>query len=215
MTYLLASSNLEIKDILQALLKKNKINAAELARRVYLPQPTIQRIVSGVYKQPRLSTLQPIADYFQITLNQLRGLETITFLSNKKMIKSIPLLSNAQVNSWPIIENDNINQHVICDNNLGENSFAMYMPDNSMEPLIPKGSTLLVDPTKTPHHGSFIILKLHTNPEVIVRQLVADTRNRFIKHLNPELNQLKMNLLNDTDLIMGVIIEIRLTCEQY
>jgi len=215
MNYKMAINNLELNEILQRLIKLNEITVAELARRVNLPQPTVQRIAAGAYKQPRISTLQPIAEYFGITVNQLRGFDPIPSLSaNKKMIRSIPLISTAEINLWPLIK-ENINHYVICDNNLGEKSFAMYMPDSSMEPLISKGSTLLVDPSRIPHHGSFIVVKLQNYPEVIVRQFITDTTNRFIKPLSPELNQLKMHLLSENDIIKGVIVEVRLYCEDY
>lgn len=212
MSYIMTVNNLQLSDVFQKLLEIHQITVAELARRVNLPQPTIQRIAAGIYKNPRISTLQPIADYFGITVNQLRGFESIPSLCIKKSIQSIPLIPTAQVNLWPVVEK-NITQYLICDNNLGEKSFAMFMPDSSMEPLIPKGSTLLVDPSRTPHHGSYIVVKLQNYPEVIVRQLITDATNNFIKPLSPELNQLKMNKLIELDLIIGVIIEVRLNCE--
>ncbi|WP_051555232.1 LexA family protein [Legionella fairfieldensis] len=215
MTYVMPINNREIGEILQELIKINEINVSELARRVNLPQPTIQRIVAGAYKQPRNSTIQPIADYFGVTINQLRGFEPISFLSGStKIIKSIPLLSSPQINIWPDSK-ENINQYVVCDINLGEKSFAMHMPDSSMEPIIPKGSILLIDPTRIPHHGSFIVLKLQNFPEIIVRQLITDTKNRFIKPLSPELNHLEMNILTSDDIIRGVVVEIRLIFEEY
>lgn len=210
-----AINSFDLSEILQKLIQSNGLSVSELARHVNLPQPTIQRITSGTYKQPRTSTLQPIADYFGVTVSQLRGFNPIPTLSAfNKAIKSLPLITTAQVNLWPLI-NENITQFVVSNTQLGEKSFAMYMPDSSMEPLIPKGSTLLVDPSRVPHHGSYIVVKLQSCPEVIARQLITDGTNRFIKPLSPDLNQLKMNLLTEVDIIRGVIVEVRLVCENY
>ncbi|CAM4419232.1 MAG: putative HTH-type transcriptional regulator [Legionella sp.] len=210
-----AVKNFQLSEVIQKLIEIHEITVAELARRVNLPQPTIQRIATGVYKNPRISTLQPIADYFDLTINQLRGVDLIpSLLSSKKAIKSIPLISTLQVNLWPIIE-ENITQYVIADTNLGERSFAMYMPDSSMDPLIPKGATLLVDPSRTPHHGSYVVVKLQNYPETIVRQLITDTTDRFIKPLSPDLHHLKPALLMEKDKVIGVITEVRLYCESH
>lgn len=49
----------------------------ELARRTDVDQPTVSRIRNGVRKHPRAPTIQPIADYFRISLSQLRGEEPL------------------------------------------------------------------------------------------------------------------------------------------
>lgn len=213
MAFTVAINKPELSEIIKQLIAYQGITVTELARRVTLPQPTIQRITSGAYKQPRNNTLQPIADYFGISLEQLRGLAPIPFLScHKKIIKGIPLLNMTNLLTWPTVSN-NISQHVICDNPLSAQAFAMYMPDASMSPVIPKGATLLVDPERHPHHGSFIVLKRQHHADIIIRQLITDTTNRFIKALSIDLAHLKMNLLDHTDTILGVVIEVRLNCE--
>lgn len=205
----------ETHEVLLELIRLKEISVSELAKLVDLPQPTVQRIATGVYKNPHISTLRPIAEFFNVTVNQLKGFESIPFLFNKQTLRNIPLITTAQVLAWPKIEKKEITEQIACDIKIGNTSFAMYMPDASMEPLIPKGSTLLVDPDKTPHHRSFILVKIHDHPEVIIRQLITDARNLFIKPLSPDLEQLKMILLDKKDKILGTIIQVRLNCENY
>lgn len=38
-----------------------------------MPQPTIHRILTGESTEPRLSTLKPLADYFGVSVSELRG----------------------------------------------------------------------------------------------------------------------------------------------
>lgn len=45
----------------------------ELAERTNVPQPTIHRILIGESKDPRHSTVKPLADFFGVTVAQLRG----------------------------------------------------------------------------------------------------------------------------------------------
>lgn len=43
----------------------------ELARQTGIQQPTIHRIVVGTSRDPRRSTLQPLAEFFGVTVEQL------------------------------------------------------------------------------------------------------------------------------------------------
>lgn len=205
-----------ISDVLQDLLILHEINVTELSRRINVSQPTIQRIVSGAYKQPRNTTLEPIARYFEISINQLRGIEPIPFLrlGKEKIIKNLPLFHYHDLQSWPIIQN-NSNHCVVSNMNLSEEAFAMYMPDSSMEPVMPKGSILLIDPDKLPQHGSYVALKLKNFSGIIIRQLVTDTTKNFIKALSFDLSNFNITALTDEDKIIGVIMEIRMICEEY
>lgn len=56
---------------LRYLLKKNNLNATALARATGVPQPTIHRMMAGESKDPRMSNLQPIADYFRLSVPAL------------------------------------------------------------------------------------------------------------------------------------------------
>ncbi|WP_158614992.1 LexA family transcriptional regulator [Legionella septentrionalis] len=206
---------LSVCDVLKELLRYKGMTVADLARQVSLPQPTIQRIVAGTYKHPRTNTLKPIAEYFGLTINQLRGLEPVYFLpSKRKNIQKIPILKSPQILPW--LDLGSISHqvnHVITDNHLGSKSYAMYMPDTSMEPIIPKGSILLIDPERLPNHGNYIVVKLSSFPESMVRQLITDGVNHFIKPLSSELNLLKHKLLENDDFIQGVVVEVRFNCE--
>lgn len=67
-----------IKDTLKGLMDRTSINQNELAERTKVPQPTINRILSGESKDPRHSTVKPLADFFGISVAQLRGDEPLS-----------------------------------------------------------------------------------------------------------------------------------------
>lgn len=71
-----------IKDTLKGLMERTSINQNELADRTRVPQPTINRILSGESKDPRHSTVKPLADFFGITVAQLRGDEPLPDLAS-------------------------------------------------------------------------------------------------------------------------------------
>jgi SOS-response transcriptional repressor LexA len=57
---------------IQALLDKREMNANQLSEATKVPQPTIHRILNGDHKSPRDPTIQPIEDYFGVSVSDLR-----------------------------------------------------------------------------------------------------------------------------------------------
>jgi transcriptional regulator with XRE-family HTH domain len=61
---------------LLALLASREMSANDLAEATETAQPTISRIINGESKDPRDSTLAPLAQFFGLTLNQLKTTPT-------------------------------------------------------------------------------------------------------------------------------------------
>lgn len=62
-----------VSSILSGLMARQGLTDNELADRCGIPQPTISRIRNGESRDPRDSTLRPLAQYFGLTVSQLRG----------------------------------------------------------------------------------------------------------------------------------------------
>ena len=63
---------------LQRLMLKHEVKSgSDLARQLDIPPPTINRIVGGQVNDPRCSTLILLADYFNVTIDQLLGREKL------------------------------------------------------------------------------------------------------------------------------------------
>ncbi|MBS1223241.1 MAG: peptidase S24-like domain protein [Proteobacteria bacterium] len=62
-----------VAEILTMLMAREGLSDNELAERTGIPQPTISRIKSGDSRDPRDSTLRPLAKYFRLSISQLRG----------------------------------------------------------------------------------------------------------------------------------------------
>jgi phage repressor protein C with HTH and peptisase S24 domain/DNA-binding Xre family transcriptional regulator len=61
-----------IKKNLEWLIAQGKTNPYELQRTTGVPQPTIHRILTGESNDPRTKTLEPLADFFKVTVADLR-----------------------------------------------------------------------------------------------------------------------------------------------
>lgn len=73
----------QVKDILAELMaaevdsRGKALSANQLALKSGIPQPTITRILNGESLDPDTATLRPLAEYFSVTVGQLRGEEPI------------------------------------------------------------------------------------------------------------------------------------------
>jgi SOS-response transcriptional repressor LexA len=199
--------NTKVSQILKKLLADKKIRVAELARRINIPQPTIHRIVAGTCEHPHLSSLQPIADFFSISIEQLKGHQPIKKLDG---VVTIPLLNWHQVADWP--ENkDNLGDcdNIITDANVSEYAYALEVIDVSMDPVFPKNTILIADPQKTPKDRSYVITKLSNLEQPIFRQLLIDASDRYLKSLSPDLDQYKMIYLGGSDKILSTVVQAK------
>jgi len=203
-----------ISDILKQLIREKGLNASELARRIGLPQPTIQRMMTGTHSRPHQKTLTAIANYFGITPDQLCGIEPIPWLFEKinLIARSVPILNQDQAIVWPDVTEKNL-QQVVVDQDVGKSVYAMKMPDASMEPLISQEAILIIDPDKKPQYKSFVCVKLHNYSSAIIRQIFIDANHHYIRPLSSDLEKFDMILLKPDDIILGTVIEIRLKCE--
>jgi SOS-response transcriptional repressor LexA len=212
MSYASALSNPKLSEILQQLIEEKGLTITELARRIQISQPTIQRIATGVYKRPHAKTLKPIAEFFKISIDQLQGLEPILWLKSKSIIRQIPLLTPSQAFVWPDAQDKSYTSAVVIDIEAGTSAYAMEMPDPSMEPLVPKRSILIIDPTKEPRYRSYVAVKLQHAREIMIRQLLIDSEKYYIKPLSSDFEQFKMTPLSPEDSIAGVVVQVRLNC---
>lgn len=60
---------------LEWLMRRDGLNAHSLAREAKANQPTLFRILSGESLDPRTATLRPLADFFGVSVEDLRGLD--------------------------------------------------------------------------------------------------------------------------------------------
>lgn len=204
---------------LKKLLFAKNLKPTGLSKLTNVSQPTIQRIVSGTSARPHVSSLQPIAEYFSISVEQLLGEKPISFLEESEKldldvaskVKHIPLLSWSQVDEWleKHTEVTDYEQYVYIDKTADDHAFALRTKDASMEPLFPTGTLLIFDPKKSYADRGYVLVKLAETNNLIFRQLLLDGADKFIKPLSPDLTNSSMHLLSEKDQICGVLLQAR------
>ncbi len=212
-------TTLPISEILSRLMFEKKIRTAELARRINLPQPTVHRIVTGTSPKPHLSSLTPLAEFFGVSIEQLRGLEPIPWLSiydggrlTQAGWREIPVISWEEAAVWhqKKPEEDVSANTLFSDAPVSEKSFILCMNDASMAPQFPIGTFLVIDPEKSIKDRCFVIVKLKHAPVPLFRQLLIDGSSLYIKPISPELEHFRMTLLGEEDKICGLLAQIKL-----
>ncbi|MCD6047105.1 MAG: repressor protein [Gammaproteobacteria bacterium] len=203
----------KLSAILKKLLFQKDMKPVDLARALDIPPPTIHRLVTGKSTRPYQSSLEPIAHYFGVTTDQLLGTEPLfpedqtdkaKAPSAPQGFQTVPLISWESLgNNSPLIENQ------LAVGNVSERSFALTMPDHSMEPLFEKGCTLIFDPAVKPIDRSYVLVKIASSGISVFRQLLIDVDNKFIKSLNPDISASSMRLLSPEDEIIACLVETR------
>lgn len=210
---------------LKRLLFERNMKPIDLAREVNLPQPTIHRLVTGKTTRPYRSSLEPIAEFFSVTVEELLGeapeasqiWDQQAIKKNKdqaitnntqQLVKNIPIISwNALSSLQAAIEKSD--KHIVTIGHLSGESFAVVMADSSMEPFFSQGTLLILDPKQIPKDRSHVLVKLKENNVYVFRQLLIDGDDRYLKPLNPDLSLFKMRILHENDKIIGTLVESR------
>jgi SOS-response transcriptional repressor LexA len=211
-------SNSPISRILKALMFKKNINASGLARNLDLPQQTLQRIVSGISPNPHKKTLGPIADFFQISVEQLKGKQPLPpelvkndlQSSSSHSLRQLPILPWKEIDTYLDEETEFESlEHIAIEASLPENTFVTRLDDSSMEPYFPKSSILIFSAEDSAKDSDFVLVKLAISNNHIFRQLITDGEHRYLKPLNPDLTSSQIRLLNKEDEILGIMLEFR------
>lgn len=197
----------KISDILHQLMRKKNLHATELARQVNLPQPTIHRILTGACEHPHLSTIKPLANFFDISVEQLKGFEPISFIDN---VLHIPLIHWDQITTFERnLSQKMAKKFIVTDAIVSIDAYAVEVNDASMEPVFPRGSILISDPKRQAKDRSYVLAKLQSYSDPVFRQLLIDADKYYLKPLSPDFSQYKLTQLSNHDKIYSTVVQVR------
>ncbi len=207
-----------LDEILSRLMFEKKMRAMDLARELNIPQPTIHRIATGKSTTPHTSTLEPIANYFNITVEQLTGKAPLQDVNswvsallpaNTQIARQIPLLQWDELKDIDFSKPIQSKQHIVVASDFPEAAFAVKMNDSSMYPAFIDTDILLLSPHKKIKDRAYVLVKLGKSQQCIFRQLLIDVDQQYLKPLHPDLTAFNMRLLTDQDQILAGLIEVR------
>ncbi|MFZ6654054.1 S24 family peptidase [Undibacterium sp. TJN19] len=166
--YLMDKAGLNPTSLATALEKKFPVD-------MWVPQATIFRIVEGITKDPRTSSLSPIADFFKVSLSDLRstdlrsaeaslpapdmddgGLARINYYAAKGSCGGGAHNEDAEAKGQLIKELGFFKKYNVKPENLA----AIYADGSSMADFIVDGDMVIIDKTKTePQSGKIFAIQ--------------------------------------------------------
>jgi transcriptional regulator with XRE-family HTH domain len=198
------------------MIKHGHMSVSDLAKATGLPQPTLYQLYTGVTGNPRKKTLAALADYFSITVNQLLGEDTLpTYLPEKIKaqleLNTAPLLTWDDLPHWPDTLNLDNKKEIFLDEKSSPTTFAITMPDASMEPLFPNGCLLIFDVEKTTKDQDCAIIFLKKINQFLFKKILTRDQSVYAQSINPAFNNPETIQLTEQDKILATLLEARLS----
>ena len=206
-------SSKKLQQNLKELIGEYKISLAELHKNTAVPITTIHRMCDNPEANPTIASLKPIADFFNISVNQLIGDEPIEIKKIKKLYRenrqnwtSINIISWAQSIVWPSnIKNCKTNKTILTDISVSGSTFALEIKENHGHGFL-KGAVIIVDPDLSPDNLDYVIaFKIGTKTPTL-KQICSYEDEVYLKPLNKEFHAVK---LTNEHKILGVVRQIR------
>jgi SOS-response transcriptional repressor LexA len=123
----------------------------------------------------------------------------------------VPLINYVQAGQWrEIMDSIDPIDWLDTTSNVSSQAFALRVIGDSMTnpfgaPSIPEGFIVIVDPAIEAKSGSFVIAKLENTNEAILKQLIIDGPNHYLKSLNPDYKPI---FINENCHICGVVKKV-------
>ena len=199
---------------LKYLMQEAKLKTTELARATGILQPVLHKVVAGNTDNPRVCTLVPIAKYFNITLEQLLGLQPLP--QDRRQTTDladhwhpVPLLNNWTLCQEPLTDTERTNAHmVLVEGMVDTDAFALTVKDSTMLPLFTEGCLLIVSPNQAVKNGQFVIVQLADENEPLFKQILFDGSDVYLKPLNPDFKTIYLGK-DASYKVLGVVVESR------
>lgn len=204
--YFLVDSK-KLSKTLNVLLFQNNINAKQLAEKVNLSSANIHRLLTGKAKKPLPSTLEPIANFFSLSVEQLIGLEDLPDCSLYNKVFEIPLHSWHELSATELSQLKHPHEKIAVSSNKNQKCFATKLQCTHMWPLFPEGTVLIFDPDKKVNDGNYVLVKTHDNM-CLFRQIFIGDESMQLFPISPD-HRNSSKKLNEKDKILGVLVEAR------
>lgn len=193
-------------------MRETHISADELARRTGIPASSIKKIRNNNNPNPTLTTLIPLAEYFDISLDQFVGKEPIPdtripgqYKNNIEKLKRIPIIRWKDAIIWPNVQNKDEYPKVTSEFDYSTGAYALLVEESEWENLS-KGTALLVEPNLKPEHRDFVIIHKKGHIVPTVKQILHDEDQIYLK---PIIAGYNITLFSDEHRILGVIVEYK------
>lgn len=190
--------------------KARKINKTEFAKAVGVSQPTVTDWENGVMR-PKGDNLLKIGRVLGVSPDWLmRGIKSDPSPQPGPGLRGkVPLISWVQAGQWCEISDQfqpgDAESWRETTARVSEGAFALRIVGDSMEPAIPRGSVVIVDPATEATNGRVVVVRQHGDSEATIKRLVIEGGVRYLKPDNPRYPIMEMRM---DAVICGVAIKV-------
>ncbi|MGW7235686.1 LexA family protein [Pseudomonas fulva] len=208
---------MSVADRLRAKMRELNLSESELSRQSKIPQPTINRILSGESSSPRRGTIEGLGKALNVSPDWLMfGTTTMDDSNIAAALQpsrsfAYPEISWVQAgNAREAAEMGNIQTFPKHSTDVwaGEDAFWLKVVGSSMTSPVgdsfPEGFLILVAPDIEPRPGQYVVARMVDTNEATFKQLVRDAGELFLKPLNTAY---PMKAIDDTWEIVGTVVD--------
>ncbi len=204
-------STLTIRAILNRLIAELGMSEAELARQIKIPLPTLNKITTGRVLDPKASTLIRIANYFNVTVDQLLGNAPLQ-TKNSCHLHYVPLIEWHEIENMQLEQLDYTNHKnwISFENQYPikvKNIFALKVVGDAMSPCFDESTIVVIAQGSSVANKKCALIYLAEKKEFVLRQVFLDGKSMIAKPVNGIFNTMTVN--EHDKVIGGVIHSIR------
>lgn len=197
------------------------LNESQLGRRSGVPQPTINRILSGESSSPRRPTVEKIAKALRVSPDWLMfGTGEDKFDANVELATGptryyeYPEISWVQAGvaaeAMDLFNVGDFEATHPSDAWAGPNGFWLKVKGPSMTSVngmsFSEGMLILVAPGSDVENGQYVVAKLIDTNEATFKQFIWDSGKAYLKPLNPAFSTVEVN---ETWLVVGRVVDAK------
>lgn len=193
---------------LQALLDKHNLRISKLAKEIDVTVSTLSKLINGQIEDPRATTLTQIATYFNISTDELLGLNIVNVTEDgvNKKFANIPIYTNQQMQKMNTLVHVNASSHKLLEiDNSHNNYFISQFDGLAMMPLFDEKTQILFKRTHDATNKQFVLYRNLITDVIALRQLLVDGESKILKPTNPDFPIIAMS---NNEEIIAVAIEI-------
>lgn len=193
---------------LQTLLDKHNLKISHLSKEIDVTISTLSKLINRQIEDPRATTLKQIATYFNVTIDELLGLNIVKVKQDgiSKQFSNIPIYSAEQVQKINSLAHVNANGHKLLEiDNSNDDYFISQATGLAMMPLFNESTQILFRKTVIANNKQFVLYHNTKTDVIALRQLLIDGGSKILKPTNPDFPIIEMT--ND-EKIIAVAIEI-------
>ncbi|HHR6131919.1 TPA: helix-turn-helix domain-containing protein [Providencia alcalifaciens] len=187
-------NELLIKNIKHLMDTKGISNHTELARRLKMHQPTMHRLLSGEVKDPKISVVKNIADFFHVPLTDLTDAD-LTKKENgvpqsaiSVNYASIPVVGRAQLGEggcWSDLQYPiGMGEGYIHWPTSDPDAYALLCVGDSMIPRIKEGEFVIIEPNHAYSPGDEVLLVTSSEETMVKTYLYKRDGYIYLSSIN-------------------------------